>query len=78
MLSSRGVSTLAKKSSKYSLLPLYLNKARAGRTMRAGRGTSRLTGLAHSRGDWNARERFWSLVNIDRLVTIASDEKYSE
>jgi hypothetical protein len=78
MLSSRGVSTLAKKSSKYSLSPLYLNKARAGRTTRAGRGRSRLTGLAHSRGDWNAGERFWSLANVDRLVTIASDEMYPE
>ena len=75
---SRGASILDIMSSKYSLSPLKYNLVRAGRTTRVSGDGCRFSRSARDRGDRDPRPSDLSLVNEDRLATIASGEMYPE
>src|SRR6266850_417725 len=73
---SRGASTWATKSSKYSLIPLKYNEVRAGRSARFS-GGGRLPVAPRSgrdRGDWKTRRSDRSLAIPDMQVTMSSGE----
>ena len=61
-------------SSQYSLSPWKYNLVRAGRTKRACGDGCRCSRSARVRGDRNQRPSPSSLVNVDRVATIASGE----
>ena len=75
---SKGVSIRDTTTSKYSLSPLKESEVRAGRATHViGRGC-RLALSAGDRGDRNSSVSSWSLVNVDRVMTITSGEMYPE
>src|SRR6266850_2208144 len=78
MLLSRGASILDMMSSKYSPSPLNHNLVRAGMTTRVSGDGCRFSRTARDRGDRNRSSSVLSLVNVDRLATIASGEMYPE
>src|SRR6267154_38976 len=75
---SRGRSMWATRSSRYSLAPLNLKRARAGRTQRVGGGRRRVCLSGRGRGDSKSRNSLSRRVNAEKPVTIASGEMYPE
>src|SRR6266702_3614273 len=73
--SSRGASSWAIRSSKYSLRPQNSNSVREGRAARiGGSGYLLLCSGGGGNGNWKSTQRVSSLVNIARPATIASGE----
>ena len=75
---SKGVSIRDTTTSKYSLLPLKESEVRAGRVTHVNGRVCRFALSAGDRGDRNRSISSWSLVNVDRVTTIASGEMYPE